>query len=629
MRSFQLQRPQYYPRSHSISYINPAIPNPQPNYQPNIHTIKVINPPQINKRYEAMLPLIKSNYLANGINPREIGIIKNYPNYSSSTKLVEIPQYSNRTYLSTNPINQMIKTKNVTIPNQNGVNSIVINPATVNIVNRSMNPPNNMNNLVTNQNVVRIINGNPNIGTANYMVTTITSNVGDNLGSQNIINSQSQNPNIIKIISTVKSENNQIQNQIPNQIQIQNQVPNQIQIQSQVPNQIQIQSQVPNPIQSQVPNQIQIQSQVPNQIQIQNQVPNQIQIQSQVPNGIPTQTQAPNPIPNYATNQNSYSFIPNLGIAPQTQNNAVIPQTNIVNTSIANIPPNPLNNLREPNESINLNEFKILNEIGQGTFGKIYKVIWAVNNKVYALKKEILRDMEGVHIRQHRNQTIRSFIGNTNCNGVVKIYGNLTIPNGPEFHYYELMELCDRDFEQEIKSRAAYNQFYTEQEMYAIMLQLISTLSLLQKSHITHRDIKPQNILISNGVYKLCDFGDIRFMQREGIVVQRVRGSELYMSPILFNGLRAKQYHVRHNTYKSDVFSLGMCFFLAGCLSYNGPVDIRELTDMNQKLFVLNKYLSGRYSQKLIQILNLMLLTEEENRPDFISLENAIRQYGL
>jgi len=118
-------------------------------------------------------------------------------------------------------------------------------------------------------------------------------------------------------------------------------------------------------------------------------------------------------------------------------------------------------------------------------------------------------------------------------------------------------------------------------------------------------------------------------MQREGIVVQRVRGSELYMSPILFNGLRAKVIHVRHNTYKSDVFSLGMCFLLAACLNYDGLVEIRELNDMRQKEMILNKYLSGRYSPKCISILLLMLQTEEIDRPDFILLESAIKKYGL
>ena len=289
----------------------------------------------------------------------------------------------------------------------------------------------------------------------------------------------------------------------------------------------------------------------------------------------------------------------------------------------------PINNLSEPGERFNLSEFKIVNEIGKGTFGEIYKVVWMLNNKFYALKKEILQDIDGVKVRQFRNRTIRNFIKKTGCNGVVNIHSFFCIPKRNEYHNYELMELCERDFEQEIKVRACCRNYYREIELYDIMRQLIQTLSLLQKNHITHRDIKPQNILISHGIYKLCDFGDVRLMQREGIVVQRVRGSELYMSPILFNGLRSKVLHVRHNTYKSDVFSLGMCFLLASCLSYDGCVEIREINDMKQKEIILNKHLSGRYSPKCINILLLMLQTEEINRPDFILLESAIREFGL
>ena len=86
---------------------------------------------------------------------------------------------------------------------------------------------------------------------------------------------------------------------------------------------------------------------------------------------------------------------------------------------------------------------------------------------------------------------------------------------------------------------------------------------------------------------------------------------------------------VRHNSYKSDVFSLGMCFLLAACLSYDGLVEIRELSDMNQKDLILNKYLSSRYSPNMIKLLHLMLQTEEFNRPDFILLESLIRQFGI
>ena len=100
------------------------------------------------------------------------------------------------------------------------------------------------------------------------------------------------------------------------------------------------------------------------------------------------------------------------------------------------------------------------------------------------------------------------------------------------------------------------------------MTQLIGILYLMQKNHITHRDIKPQNVLIINGKYKLYDFGEIRVLERAGLIIQRVRGSELYISPILFQGLHNNLIQVRHNTYKSDVFSLGKCLFYACSLIF-------------------------------------------------------------
>ena len=86
---------------------------------------------------------------------------------------------------------------------------------------------------------------------------------------------------------------------------------------------------------------------------------------------------------------------------------------------------------------------------------------------------------------------------------------------------------------------------------------------------------------------------------------------------------------IEHNTYKSDVFSLGMCLFYAACLSFDGPVEIREVNDMNMKLQILKKYMGARYSPKLIKIFHLMLQNEESARPDFILLEDAILKYGL
>ncbi len=184
----------------------------------------------------------------------------------------------------------------------------------------------------------------------------------------------------------------------------------------------------------------------------------------------------------------------------------------------------------------------------------------------------------------------------------------------------------DRDWEQEIAIRRKKGLYYSEKEIFNIAKQLISTLALLQKNHITHRDIKHQNILIVKGNYKLCDFGELRLMKGNGLVVQRIRGSELFMSPILFYGLRANLIQVKHNTYKSDVFSLGMCFFYASSLTYNGVDSIREVLDMNKIKEILFKFLGNKYSEKFILLILLMLEVNEEKRPDFIELEKKIRE---
>ena len=279
----------------------------------------------------------------------------------------------------------------------------------------------------------------------------------------------------------------------------------------------------------------------------------------------------------------------------------------------------------EPKEKFDLSEFTKIKQIGKGTFGKIFSVKWKYNNKKYALKKEVLCRFDLVEKRNNNIKIIHEFCEKTNYQGVIKIYGNLWEKNKKDYNYYELMEIGETDWEKEIFERTRKKLYYTEEELFNIISQLIHTLSLLQKNHITHRDIKPQNILVINGQYKLCDFGELRKMKREeGIVVQRIRGSELYMSPILFFGLKNDLIQVKHNTYKSDVYSLGMCLFYAACMHFSGTDEIREITDMKLVNEILYNYLNERYSNKMISFIYMMLETEESLRPDFIQLEKYL-----
>ena len=215
---------------------------------------------------------------------------------------------------------------------------------------------------------------------------------------------------------------------------------------------------------------------------------------------------------------------------------------------------------------------------------------------------------------------LKEFRNKTGNDGIIRIYGDKYISKEGFYEFYEIMEFAQKDWDQEIYSRGHYKMFYTENELMQIMSQIVNTFALLQQNHITHRDIKPQNIMLVNGNFKITDFGNSRILKREGYCVQRIRGSEMYMSPAMFKGLHAKMPQVKHNSYKSDVFSLGMCFLLAAACSYHPLNLIREIYDMNAIYNIINYYLGNRYSENVLKILFSMLQVEENLRPDFIQL---------
>ena len=80
----------------------------------------------------------------------------------------------------------------------------------------------------------------------------------------------------------------------------------------------------------------------------------------------------------------------------------------------------------------------------------------------------------------------------------------------------------------------------------------------------------------------------------------------------------------KHNTFKSEVFFLGMCLLYATTMHFDGTDEIREIFDMNMIRLTLEKYLKERYSKKFISLLCCMLETNEDLRPDFEQLEEKI-----
>ena len=290
---------------------------------------------------------------------------------------------------------------------------------------------------------------------------------------------------------------------------------------------------------------------------------------------------------------------------------------------------------KEEEKKIKINQFKsddynIIRQLGEGTFGKIY-LVEGIEKIKYAMKKIFANSEKEVNALQSEYEMLLS-LSKYNLN-LINIHGLETKRlDKTTFVMYILMDLAICDWEKEIMMRNSKKRFYKESELTAISKELIHTFAELQKHNISHRDIKPQNILLfPDKSFRIADFGEAKELMtnNRATVKQTIRGTELYMSPILFRALQMRNHskYTEHNTFKSDVFSLGLCILLAATLTFNSIYEIRELNDTHSIKLTLGKYLNKKYSKKFNDFLYSMLEIDEKNRDDFIELDKKVRSF--
>jgi hypothetical protein len=311
-------------------------------------------------------------------------------------------------------------------------------------------------------------------------------------------------------------------------------------------------------------------------------------------------------------------------------NKNVMVKTNKKNDKNHKIVDKPLNeNVDEEGDELkefNFDEYKIITQLGQGTFGKIY-LVQDPNKQLFSMKKIVLSeelDVQSV-IKEYR---MCYKIKHPNVIKILGVYNNKL--DKTTYVVYVLMEVGLTDWEKEIKSYSDKHIEYTESELINIIKQLTSVLAFLQRKNISHRDIKPQNILVfKNNIYKIADFGEAKQIENisKSLVVNSLRGTELYMSPLLFNGLRTGQVDIKHNMFKSDVYSFGLCILYASVTSNKPLYETRKFVEMTSVKKYISKLLKNKYSNKFIQLLCTMIEIHEKNRPDFIELENIMKNW--
>ena len=95
---------------------------------------------------------------------------------------------------------------------------------------------------------------------------------------------------------------------------------------------------------------------------------------------------------------------------------------------------------------------------------------------------------------------------------------------------------------------------------------------------------------------------------------------------MLYNGLKYNQRDVMHNPYKSDVYSLGLCFIYALSLNLNILNDLREVINMKVVKSIISRALKKNYSMKIIELISKMLELNERIRYSFEDIDKYVSE---
>ena len=250
------------------------------------------------------------------------------------------------------------------------------------------------------------------------------------------------------------------------------------------------------------------------------------------------------------------------------------------------------------NKGLTFNSFQILDVLGSGTFGKVFKATLkhSSDDKIYAMKVINKRYLL-------RNNQLKYAI--TECNVLKQTDSPFIVTLHFAFqtmeNLYMILDYCPGgDLGFHLMSR-----LFEENEAKFYIGELILAIEHLHNLDIIYRDLKPENILIdSENHIKLADFGLAKERIAQGELSQSFCGSPAYLSPEMVT---------RKGVGKSaDIYGIGAVLY--EMISGTPPFYSNEIEKLYQNIKKSKLVLHNYFSDELKDLLKKLLCRDPKKR---------------
>lgn len=244
--------------------------------------------------------------------------------------------------------------------------------------------------------------------------------------------------------------------------------------------------------------------------------------------------------------------------------------------------------------------YELLEKIGEGGMSEVYKAKCTKLNRFVAVKilKKEFSENEDISKKFREEATAIAKLSESNIVNV------LDVGHEEDLEYF-VMEYIDG---KTLKDIIKYHGRLSYQTSIKVGLQIAKGLDCAHRNNIIHRDVKPQNILVTeNGEVKITDFGIAKNTTSSTITnTQTIVGSAHYFSPEQAKG--------SFIDCRTDVYSLGIVLYemVTGVLPFDGESPVTIALKHIQEKAVSPKSLNAAVPESLNRII-LKCMEKEVN----------------